>query len=168
LGTKYFADLGDRSRPELRQRRRLAGLPGSRRTVEISAARLSEIIGDIYECILNPKRWEVALASINREFSFANSVLGILPFRPGGQVVNVSVGFDPEWLAIAGDDTYRAESVALWGGGSAYISFLSTSRSSTRRRLALRQKTETGISTRSWSREDSLTRRCSPLRTGRR
>jgi DNA-binding CsgD family transcriptional regulator len=74
------------------------------------------LIGDIYDCVFDPGHWEPTLARIMQELSFVNSVLGVLPFRPGGQVVNVSVGFDPEWLAIADADSYRAEALALWGG----------------------------------------------------
>lgn len=84
--------------------------------IPISAERLSEMIGDIYECVLDPQKWEMTLLRINRAFSFANSVLGIIPFRPGGQVVNVNAGLDPDWLAIADDDSYRADAIALWGG----------------------------------------------------
>ena len=56
------------------------------------------------------------MASINRELDFAVSVLGVVPLRHGAQIANITVGFDQEWLDAAATDTYRAESVKLWGG----------------------------------------------------
>src|SRR3954471_4636426 len=85
-----------------------------RHEISISAERISELIGAIYDCVLDPLRWEATLESINREFAFANSVLAVFPVRAGGHVINVSVGFDEEWLGIG--TKYREESVALWGG----------------------------------------------------
>ena len=39
-----------------------------------------------------------------------------MPLHEGGHRINVTVGFDPEWLSIADDEAYRADAVALWGG----------------------------------------------------
>jgi DNA-binding CsgD family transcriptional regulator len=82
----------------------------------VSLERMSDLIGEIYDCVLDPGNWGPTLESINREFSFASSVLGVVPLHEGGHRINVTVGFDPEWLSIADDEAYRADAVALWGG----------------------------------------------------
>ena len=82
--------------------------------IDFSPELISDLIGAIYDCVLVPGNWEPTLASINREFAFANSALGIVPLHEGAHVVNVAVGFDEEWLSLG--LAYRAESVALWGG----------------------------------------------------
>jgi DNA-binding CsgD family transcriptional regulator len=85
-------------------------------TIHPSLERISDLIGMIYDCVLDPGNWEPTLACINRELAFANSALGVVPLHAGAQVVNVAVGFDQEWLDTIGSHTYKAESVALWGG----------------------------------------------------
>lgn len=95
-------------------RRRAAA--SARRELALSPERLADLIGAIYDCALDPNLWEPTLDTINREFSFANSVLGVMPLRKGAHTINVSVGFDPEWLGIVDDETYRADMVAIWGG----------------------------------------------------
>lgn len=76
--------------------------------------RLSELIGAIYDCALDPAKWEMTLERINREFSFESSVLGVVAPRAAVQVVNVAAGVDAEWLAVGMN--YTADSIALWGG----------------------------------------------------
>ena len=80
------------------------------------AEKISEIIGAIYDCVLDPGKWEGVLASLNREVNCVNAVLGVVPLRRGAQTANVTVGYDREWLDAAVTDIYRAESVKLWGG----------------------------------------------------
>jgi hypothetical protein len=95
------------------------GQPGTARPGRkspVSPERLSDLIGSIYDCVLDPNNWEATLASVNREFDFASSALGIVPLRAATQGINVSVGTDPEWLAAIAGGTYTAEGVALWGG----------------------------------------------------
>ena len=77
---------------------------------------MSDLIGSIYDCVLDPKNWEPTLESINRELAFTSSALGVVPLHAGAQIVNVGVGFDPEWLSVADNEQYRADAVALWGG----------------------------------------------------
>jgi len=79
-----------------------------------NAESISELIGGIYDCVIEPAKWETTLARINRQFDFASSGLVITPLRAGSHVVNAHVGIDTEWLAIA--DSYRADGVELWGG----------------------------------------------------
>jgi DNA-binding CsgD family transcriptional regulator len=79
-----------------------------------SPQRISELIGAIYDCVLDPGKWHDVLQTLNHQFAFAMAVLGVVPLRHGANVINVSVGYDKEWLAVA--DAYRAEIVDRWGG----------------------------------------------------
>ena len=91
-----------------------AARPG--RKTPVSPERLSDLIGSIYDCVLDPGNWEATLASVNREFDFASSALGVVPLRAATQVINVTSNTDAEWLAAIAGGTYTAEGVALWGG----------------------------------------------------
>jgi hypothetical protein len=51
----------------------------TRRPVEV----ISSLVGGIYDCALNPANWEAALAAVCLEFSFANSILGVVALRAG-------------------------------------------------------------------------------------
>jgi len=79
-----------------------------------TAERLSDIIGSIYDCVLDPANWGPTLERINREFVFVNAILGVVPFHAGAHVLNVQTGFDAEWVEAL--PSYISDSVALWGG----------------------------------------------------
>jgi DNA-binding CsgD family transcriptional regulator len=79
-----------------------------------SAARLSELIGAIYDCVLDPANWKTTLERINREFSLADAALGVFSHRAGAHALNILAGFDQERIDVG--DRYSTESVALWGG----------------------------------------------------
>ena len=81
---------------------------------QLSAERLSDIIGAIYDCVLTPANWAAALEGVNRAFTFASCALGVTPLRAGAQVINVTVGVDDAWLSER--DSYTADAVAMWGG----------------------------------------------------
>jgi DNA-binding CsgD family transcriptional regulator len=80
----------------------------------VAAERISELIGCVYDCVLDPTKWRDALVRIGEEFDFASSVLAITPLPAGPHIINAHVGIDAEWLAVG--DSYRADGVALWGG----------------------------------------------------
>ena len=91
--------------------------PGS----TISAEKLSDLIGAIYDCVLVPENWERVLEAINRELQFAAATLGVWPLRQGVEIINVSVGMDPQWLSDA--SKYQAEIEAAWGGSDRMAQF---------------------------------------------
>jgi DNA-binding CsgD family transcriptional regulator len=80
----------------------------------VAAERISDLIGRIYDCVLDPTKWRDALARVGEEFDFDSSVLAITPLRAGPHIINAHVGVDAEWLAVS--DSYRADGVELWGG----------------------------------------------------
>ena len=80
----------------------------------LTPERISDLVGSIYDCILNPGNWNAVLGSVCREFSFAGSMLGILGLRSGATILEASWGFDADMIASAAE--FAADIVLLWGG----------------------------------------------------
>lgn len=87
----------------------------------IAAERLSEIIGQIYDCVLEPEKWDVALGSICRELNFLNAVLGYYDTRTGQPLLRVQYGMSREWFDKM--PLYSADSAAYWGGNERIVSY---------------------------------------------
>lgn len=85
-----------------------------RRTIACSAETLSELVGQIYDCVLDPGRWESVLAALCEEFSFDSSIMGVHRFSAGLPVLHYAFNVEPEWLASI--PQFADEIVALWGG----------------------------------------------------
>jgi DNA-binding CsgD family transcriptional regulator len=79
-----------------------------------SAERLSELIGYIYDCALNPANWEPVLAAVCREFSFASSLLGVQRLQERRVICQISTGLEPELVARI--PNYVAEINQVWRG----------------------------------------------------
>jgi DNA-binding CsgD family transcriptional regulator len=78
-------------------------------------ARISELIGGIYDCVLVPDNWKIVLEAINNEFGFMAAALGVSSWRPGMPVVlHATVGYDADWLATG--RKYQIDQAARWGG----------------------------------------------------
>jgi DNA-binding CsgD family transcriptional regulator len=75
---------------------------------------LSDTIGAIYDCALEPSRWEATIGRLAEGFGFASGVLAVLQLRQFTQSIKIHYRMDDEWIAAG--DTYIEESVALWGG----------------------------------------------------
>ncbi len=76
--------------------------------------RLSELIGAIYNCILDPAHWNRALAAVAEEFAFANSVMSVLRFGTGEPLLAAATGVDQAAMALA--EELGPEVLAAWGG----------------------------------------------------
>jgi len=78
------------------------------------AERISELIGTIYDCVLDPSRWPSVVDNIRRELEFCYAVLGVYPL-PGGEVtLGVATGIDSVKLGEL--PAYGQDLVDLWGG----------------------------------------------------
>lgn len=83
---------------------------------------LSAIIGDIYDCVLDPGRWRAVIETIAEHYSFNSAVLALLQMREGGSHETLTqFGFDAEWLACMGE--YQDDIAALWGGMERFGTF---------------------------------------------
>ena len=77
-------------------------------------ARYSGFIGAIYDCAVDPSRWEGVLASIAAQLNFYNATLGLNALPSGEPLLMVTTGTPPEWLARM--PRYGSEAFELWGG----------------------------------------------------
>ena len=84
-----------------------------RTTIQPTPDQLSNLIGEIYDCALDPTRWEAVLALICREFTFCSSMMGMARF-PADPFVLASTGVDAALLNRLPE--LSAEMAALWGG----------------------------------------------------
>jgi DNA-binding CsgD family transcriptional regulator/PAS domain-containing protein len=78
------------------------------------AERLSTLIGAIYDCVLEPQRWQSVVDSVRTELNFCYAILGAYPLPAGTIMLGVSSGIDDTYLArlpYFGEDV-----VELWGG----------------------------------------------------
>lgn len=86
-----------------------------------SAERLSDIIGSIYDCALDPARWEPTLLAICREFNFLNSILGVFRLPQGELIHQAAVGVAPEWQVRAAQ--MGPEIIEAWGGAERLMQY---------------------------------------------
>jgi len=80
---------------------------------EISTARMSELIGSIYDCVLEPSKWRNVVETICLEFNFCNGALAINGFD-GQAVFGAVVGIDDYWMGRTMN--YGTAVTDLWGG----------------------------------------------------
>lgn len=83
-------------------------------SIAYSAEQLSDLIGQIYDCVLNPNNWESVLAAVSGEFRFASSMLGVYRLDRAQTVCQYAVGVEPEFLARFPE--LAPEMPEVWGG----------------------------------------------------
>ena len=82
---------------------------------QISVERLSNLIGDIYDCAIKPERWTGVLDKICAEFGFATGALSVASLTNMRAGVNAVSGSDLAQMAQNGI-AYGADIIELWGG----------------------------------------------------
>jgi len=87
---------------------------GSQAPTPLSREFLSDIIGSIYDCVLDPMQWAGVLETICAELSFAVAIFGVLRPLTGLSLCQASARLTPEALTAASAMT--AQVTALWGG----------------------------------------------------
>ena len=80
----------------------------------IPAEVLSDLIGDIYDCALDPQRWEATLARIQKLANCANAAFAVHSVPAGRMLLTVTNGIDAAHLARL--DDYGADMIEQWGG----------------------------------------------------
>src|SRR5882672_8380931 len=80
----------------------------------ISASALSEMIGSIYDCALDPERWPATLTSLRHMLGFHNAALTLVGLPAGEVLLTVTSGIEPSWLERI--PLYGADIVEEWGG----------------------------------------------------
>lgn len=80
----------------------------------ISARRLSELVGYIYDAAIDPDAWPIAMDAIRRELHFHNAVLGLNELPSGRVLMNVTCNVPPAFIPLI--DVAGADVVEQWGG----------------------------------------------------
>lgn len=77
---------------------------------------LLDIVGRIYDCVIDFRQWEPTMALIQRRFRWHNLMLSSLSPTGQGPMVTVMLGFPEKYRKIAIDPAYSAAVLDLWGG----------------------------------------------------
>lgn len=80
----------------------------------ISAERLSELIGLIYDCAIDPQRWPVAMEAIRVELDGANAALDLVEVSTATSLLHLTTNIPPYYAERARD--YPEDAVENWGG----------------------------------------------------
>ncbi len=67
-------------------------------TEAISPQALSQLIGSIYDCALEPDRWDRTLSDLKDAFESQTSSVGLIDKRRGRILIHKNAGAKPEWL----------------------------------------------------------------------
>ncbi len=91
-------------------------------SVALSAERLSDIVGLIYDCVVAPERWNETVEAIRSTFGFALGTLGMHAIPSGEARLQVVAGMDAGAYA-ASSQPYAADLAHLWGGVERILQF---------------------------------------------
>ena len=82
---------------------------------------LAGTIGAIYDCVLDPSRWQSVVGAITDHFSFACGTLSVMQLGPTTHQVVVNYRIDDAWIAAM--PRYGRDSIDLWGGPERVAAF---------------------------------------------
>ena len=80
----------------------------------IAAAALSNLIGSIYDCAVEPERWPETLELIRNELDFAGASLSVMALPPGNVLLEIMSLSDFAAIERTPQDTHDV--VEMWGG----------------------------------------------------
>jgi DNA-binding CsgD family transcriptional regulator/PAS domain-containing protein len=86
-----------------------------------TTAAFSDLVGLIYDCAVDPRRWPDALDRLRRELAFATANVSLTELPSGRILLNVTSGIDAPWVARM--PAYAADILELWGGPAAARSY---------------------------------------------
>jgi DNA-binding CsgD family transcriptional regulator len=66
----------------------------------MSPQALSGLIGSIYDCVLDPSRWDETLGKLRDAFNGQTAALSLMDVRGTRQIIHKTVGIEPHWLAM--------------------------------------------------------------------
>lgn len=87
----------------------------------IDPHRLSELLAHIYDCVLNPERWGVALGAICSDLDLLHAVLGYYETPTGKPLLRMQSGMQREWFDRM--PAYGPDMAAYWGGSDRIRAF---------------------------------------------
>ena len=68
----------------------------------LSPQALSHLIGSIYDCTLDPSRWEPTLVSLTKVIGTQTAMLALTDMRHNRILLSKTVGMEPRWLEEMG------------------------------------------------------------------
>lgn len=80
----------------------------------LAAADMSDLIGLIYDCALDPDLWPATLARLKDRLGFIHATLSLQEMPSGRVLLNVTSGIPSPWSERIAD--YGQDIIALWGG----------------------------------------------------
>ena len=83
----------------------------------ISAVALSDLIGQIYDCVLDPSGWQPVVAQLQDLAHCMNAAFALQALPSGRLMLTVSNGINPKQLARMAD--YGSDVIDQWGGADA-------------------------------------------------
>ncbi len=75
---------------------------------------LNELIGSIYDAVIDPSRWHGVIDEIRRRYNFEIAMLSAISLTSGTPVVHVSANVPEDFERMAA--SYNNDVVELWGG----------------------------------------------------
>jgi DNA-binding CsgD family transcriptional regulator len=78
---------------------------------DLESERLSELIGKIYDCVIDPTRWEPTLDRLCGLLNCINCVFSVTDLRHAIVRAQKIVGIEPKWVALMPD--YAADAATL-------------------------------------------------------
>jgi len=78
-----------------------------------------QLIGVIYDAVLDATLWTDAIEQVRKQFDFCNGVLAINILGYGPSEVRVCVNIPETYLDMMASPEYGSEVMRLWGGGEA-------------------------------------------------
>lgn len=81
---------------------------------DIAPERFSELLANIYDCVLQPETWSIALGAICRELDLMSAVLGYYETPSGNPLLRVQHGMAREWFDRMPE--HARDMGAYWGG----------------------------------------------------
>ena len=80
----------------------------------IAAETLSDLIGSIYDCAVDPGRWPATMSGLRQALNFKNAIMQVMALPSGDTLLSVVDGVDAPWLdRMSG---YDGDVVEQWGG----------------------------------------------------
>lgn len=83
--------------------------------------QFSELVGDIYDCAIDPSRWEATLEKIRIAYGFATTGLNLVSIPTMAAMLVKATNISPD--RIAQIPKYAASGMELWGGPGRMMSY---------------------------------------------
>ena len=81
---------------------------------DMTAERASNLIGLIYDCVLEPESWQATVEELHEAIGLPNCSLSVTSPQAAKIMINIAAGITPEWMERG--HHYAQDLVEAWGG----------------------------------------------------